>query len=231
METPDDLTNSILKRTSGPACGRSRECLPDFVDGRLDAGSGGLLALHLEYCSRCGALDQTLRELAGTFPGMALLEPEESFTAAVMQATTDPRPLRRTFGFLDWWGRLIRRPRFALEMAYVGTLLCVLVIGNPAELVGKVTAQQVAAGGSPSGVSQLLPAIWDKSGEEVSRVSKNISSALVSQAGSVKSSLRKMREETMVILSDVIMRGSRTVHDYYSKALRFLSELFSGRHV
>ena len=231
METPDDLTNSILKRTSGLACGRSRDYLPDFVDGKLDAGSGGLLALHLQYCSGCRALDQSLRGLAGTFPGMALLEPEEGFTAAVMQATVEHRPVSRTFGFLGWWDRQIQRPRFALEIAYVGTLLCVLVLGNPAELVGKVVAQHFEAGGSPGGVSQLLPAFWDKSGAEVSRVSRNISSALVYQAGSVKSSLRKMREESTGMLSGFIMRGSRTVQDYYGKVLRFLSELFWGRHV
>jgi hypothetical protein len=230
MEIPDDLTNSILKRTSGLACARSREYLPDLVDGKLDPGSGGLLAMHLDYCPGCRALDQNLRDLAEECQGMALLEPEEGFTAAVMRATVETRPISRGFGFPAWWGRQIRRPRFALEMAYIGTLLCMLVLGNPGELVGKV-ALQVEAEGSPSGVSQLLPAFWDKSGEEVSRVSRNISSTLLDQAGSAKSSLRKMREESTEILSGVIMRGSKAVQGYYGKALRFLSELFWGRHV
>ena len=231
METPDDLTRSILKRTSGLACGRSRVYLPDFVDGKLEAGSAGLLALHLCHCSGCRALDETLRELPEAFQGMALLEPDEGFTGAVIRATVKRYSVNSMLRFRSWWDRQIRRPRFALEAAYIGTLLCLLVFGNPASLVGKVAAVQVEAGNSPAGASQLLPAFWDKSGEEVSRVSKQISSALVYRAGSLKSSLSKVGQESTVMLSRFISRGSEMVRDYYSRALRFLSELFSHSHV
>jgi anti-sigma factor RsiW len=224
MEIPDDLTNSILKRTSGPACARARAYLPDLADGKLEAGSAGLLALHLDYCSGCRALDQRLRELSETFQGMALLEPDEGFTTAVMHATVKRRSASSRLRLKVWWGRQIRRPRFALEAAYIGTLLCVLVFGNPASMVGNATALVRP-------VTAKSPVVWNKSGAAAARVSRNISGVLADQADSVTSSLRKMREESTVMLSSAIRRGSKAVRDYYNKALRFLSELFSGRHV
>src|SRR5688572_26355785 len=102
MEIPDDLTRSILKRTSGLACGRSREYLPDFVDGKLEAGSAGLLALHLYYCSGCRALDERLRELPEAFQGMALLEPDKGFTRAVMHATAKRYSVNSMLRLRSW---------------------------------------------------------------------------------------------------------------------------------
>jgi hypothetical protein len=222
METPEDLTRSILKRTSGLACGRSREYLPDFVDGKLETGSAGLLALHLCHCSGCRALDQSLRELSEAFQGMALLEPDTGFTNAVMRATVKRYSVSSFLRFRGWWVRQIRRPRFALEAAYIGTLLCVLIIGNPASLVGKVAALQVKTGKSPGGVSQFLPAFWDRSEGEVSRVSRNISHSLSSQAGTIGSSVRCVGKELRETIFGLMGRGFGMARHYYSKVWGFV---------
>jgi anti-sigma factor RsiW len=117
-----DLTNAILARTSGPACGRLRELACDFVDGTLPADDGDLVLGHLEHCPACQGLVARLRAAALVLPTFATLNPGASFTASVLRRTHPatvlapvPDPL------LAGWARLMRRPRAALEAAYLAT--------------------------------------------------------------------------------------------------------------
>jgi len=129
-----ELAREILRKTSGLACGRGREQLCDFVDGRLPHDDARILAIHIENCKACAGLARILEELSAALPGMAELDPGAPFTREVLAATSRRercKPQRREF-LAEWWNAVMRRPRFAWEAAYVGTLLLALVIGNPA---------------------------------------------------------------------------------------------------
>ena len=131
---PAGLAESILERTSGRACGRVREHLCDFVDGRLESSYGDLLSVHVENCPDCSALAAGLTELRETLPRMAEINPGMGFTRRVLLATSRRLPESR---FKPWmrlwqsWVRLLQRPRFSWEAAYLGTILLVSVLGNP----------------------------------------------------------------------------------------------------
>ncbi|HJQ98853.1 MAG TPA: zf-HC2 domain-containing protein [Candidatus Polarisedimenticolaceae bacterium] len=87
----------VLARTSGPACAAAEDRFASYVDGELDAVDRELVAGHVAGCRPC-------RE-----------------ELAQMRATA-ARPR-----WADTWRRLMLRPRFALEMAYIGAVvLCVI---------------------------------------------------------------------------------------------------------
>lgn len=135
-ESEAALARSIIGRTTGPACGQAAWQLCGWVEGDLNQDDAHILSLHLDHCSECSRLAASLRELAAILPEMAQLEPGEAFTAEVLQATSGKRfPSGNTViprDLTEWWNRLIRRPRFAWEAAYVGALLALLAFGNPA---------------------------------------------------------------------------------------------------
>jgi hypothetical protein len=131
---PPDLTRSILERTSGPACGRAREHLCDFVDGVLDARYAKILSLHLENCADCSALAAVLADLKECLPQMGEIEPGPSFTVRVLGETSLKPPESHVNPWAPiqkWWQLLIQRPRFSWEAAYLGTVFLVCVLGNP----------------------------------------------------------------------------------------------------
>jgi anti-sigma factor RsiW len=127
-----DLVDSVVARTCGPACGRAQSLLCDFVDGSLEETSTHLVSLHAERCVRCRALAETLRWLAPVLTTMALGEPAEDFATEVLAATagTRKRPRERLEGLRQWWLGLMARPRIAWELAYVGTLVLVVLCGT-----------------------------------------------------------------------------------------------------
>ena len=121
-EAMPDFTAAILARTSGPACGRLRGLACDFVDGLLPEAEGELVRGHLDHCPACQGLVAQLRAVAYLLPAFASLEPGAGFTASVLGRTRAlaalppaPDPL------LEGWARLMRRPRAALEAAYLAT--------------------------------------------------------------------------------------------------------------
>ncbi len=121
-----DLTAAILARTSGPACGRLRELACDFVDGTLPGDDGELVRGHLDHCPTCQGLVARLRTAALLLPAFASLEPGPDFTASVLR-WTHPAAVPAAFPtpapdpLLAGWARLMRRPRAALEVAYLAT--------------------------------------------------------------------------------------------------------------
>jgi anti-sigma factor RsiW len=138
----DTLTAGILDRTSGSVCGVAERRLCDWIDGDPNEEGGAVISLHLSHCPACSALADSLRELNQVLPEMALLRPDASFAADVLKATSDRRGAggaRISFaGVWQWWRGMMQRPRFAWEAAYVGALLVLIALGNPASLLERM---------------------------------------------------------------------------------------------
>ena len=125
---PVDLAPAVLARTSGPGCGRARELLGQ----PLDALESALLRSHLAGCAECAWLDRAIATLESELPLLAEIDPGEAFTRAVLARTPPPRRAAvRGAGWLEVWRRLVLRPRFALEAAYVLTAVVLIVFGVP----------------------------------------------------------------------------------------------------
>lgn len=124
----ESLVESVLARTVGSACGRARHQLPAFVDQELDTAERELIDLHLAHCSRCGQLATTLAWLRRELPDLAEVPVDKRFTAHVLAATL-PRKTRVERWWKSHWANWIQRPRFAMEAAYVGLLVVMLVLG------------------------------------------------------------------------------------------------------
>ena len=141
VEPPDSLAGSILERTSGPACETARDRLCDYVDGSLPEFDSDLVRLHLDGCEACEGLAAALASLARELPAMAEIEPDSAFVSDVLSRTVPwrrrlARRLEKLTAIRDLWPRVVRRPRFALEAAYVGTLVLVLIFGPNLPLAG-----------------------------------------------------------------------------------------------
>lgn len=128
------LTQAILARTSGGGCESARERLCDFVDDTLTPFDRSLVDGHLAHCSGCAALAAALTETAGVLSSFARLAPRSSVVGHVLSATSR-RPARPAFGerVSAWLVRTAARPRFSLEVAYVLTVLLLVVLGNPVD--------------------------------------------------------------------------------------------------
>jgi hypothetical protein len=133
-DPPPGLVHRILERTTGSTCGSAKDRLCDFVDGFLDPIEAELLRLHLCECGECAALGDVLARLGDELPGLAEVEPEEGFAEAVLARTLPwrRRLARRLPRLAELGARLASRPRIALEGAYAGTLVLVLILGPSA---------------------------------------------------------------------------------------------------
>lgn len=133
-----DLALSILDRTSGRACSDAGLCLCQWVDGTLSEADQEIVSLHVAHCEDCRALASSLRELREVLPDMVEVDPGPAFLAEVLRATggrhlgTSSAELARKVR--EFCNRLLRRPRFAWEAAYVGALLVLLALGNPGNI-------------------------------------------------------------------------------------------------
>jgi anti-sigma factor RsiW len=130
----DALTRAILARTSGNPCGSARERLCDFVDDALAPFDRGLVEGHLAHCAACADLAEALAESTAVLPSFAALAPPTSVVFDVLRATSR-RPSEPGLGerLAAWLGRVAARPRFSLEVAYVLTVLLLVVLGNPVD--------------------------------------------------------------------------------------------------
>jgi hypothetical protein len=156
------LTAAILAATSGSPCTRAEALLPCLADGELSAEEIALLTAHLAHCAPCRALAESLSWLAGTLPAMATREPEAGFTAAVLAAIAreDERAALRRFDerLAAWWRRSWRRPRFALEAAYAGTLILVALTATPVSPLREAPGRALALlRQDPAALATALP--------------------------------------------------------------------------
>lgn len=122
------FVENVLERTIGSACGQAKERLPDFVDRKLTAADRELVDLHLASCTECRELATTLDWLRRELPSLAEAPVDERFTRQVLAATLPPHARVKRW-WRGHWGAWVRRPRFAMEAAYVGFLFVMLVMG------------------------------------------------------------------------------------------------------
>jgi anti-sigma factor RsiW len=141
-----DLLAGVMDRTAGPACAAAAEHLPALADGEMDAASREILQSHVAHCAACTALLVTLEESRAVLPTLAEIEPPPDFTTRVL-AHTSGAPRRAAVA--DWWQRFLARPRASLELAYIGTLILVLLVGNPVSAFhgASDTASRIAGAG------------------------------------------------------------------------------------
>jgi hypothetical protein len=128
-----DLTASILSRTSGPACPRLHALAWDLLAGQLAPDDQELAQQHLAYCPACQELLARLEAARQVLPGFADLDPGPAFTAAVLRRTcaVPPMPRRPPDPLVEGWSRLMRRPRAALEAAYLATAAGLILTQMP----------------------------------------------------------------------------------------------------
>jgi len=141
-----DLTPAILSRTSGSSCGAARTRLPSYVDGELADGDRELVVGHLNGCPECRAVGRRLETLTAELPRLANLYPGPGFVDAVLARTLSPT-IRLRRRWQSTWSQWVHRPRFALEVAYVGALalMAVTAIGSP-PLIGDATTVRAGVG-------------------------------------------------------------------------------------
>jgi Putative zinc-finger len=132
-EGHESLSRAVLLQTSGGGgCESARERLCDLVDGALASFDCDLVQGHLAHCEACAALAAALEESGRILPTFAGLAPRVSVARDVLIATSR-RPVQPTFGdrLSAALARAAQRPRFSLEVAYVLTVLMLVVLGNP----------------------------------------------------------------------------------------------------
>jgi hypothetical protein len=171
--TPDErraMTSAVLARTSGSACQRALTLVGGQPDEPLDAQTTVLVAGHLDHCEECRAIERAIAETRVVLGTLVEIEPDDEFTAQVVAATSGRRiparqpmwaglsqrwawavALRARAAFT--WDRVLARPRLSLELAYLATVLLVIIIGNPglvADALGARTSGLLVAGDTAS---------------------------------------------------------------------------------
>jgi len=189
-DSGDALTRSILDRTSGSACPRVESRLCEFVDGELEAEDSQLIAQHLYHCADCRSIAEDLVVLQEVLPTMAEIEPGGFFTREVIAATSAWRPYKPGLKvrLLTWWYQMVQRPRFSLEVSYIGTLVLVFAFCSPFLPFRNITFDQVSSTViQPS--SQHLLSIWADTKAPVAGRLYELSSAVSLKKTAVSQSL------------------------------------------
>ncbi|MGE5359919.1 MAG: zf-HC2 domain-containing protein [Bacteroidales bacterium] len=123
-----NLIDAVMSKTSGNGCAQAEVLLPALVDGQLDSVSSDIVSAHLEHCGGCAQLAAVLREAREVLPTLAEIEPPPGFTTRVLARTS--RAERRS-ALSEWCVRILARPRASMELAYIGAILIVVLVGNP----------------------------------------------------------------------------------------------------
>ena len=120
----EKLVRAVLGKTTGPACGRARDLMPDLLDHQLPKDHSALLEEHLNSCSPCRQLYAVLSQLPTELRALAELDPGPGFTRRVMDSTLHDKPIVQgiTTRPSRKWSRWPRRPRLVWEIAYIGTV-------------------------------------------------------------------------------------------------------------
>jgi predicted anti-sigma-YlaC factor YlaD len=141
-QNASSLTASVLAQTTGPACERARLLLASAPDDELAPDDRLLVGGHLERCADCRAFAAVWDSVAAALPSLAVLDPDAAFVDDVL-ARTSRRPSWRWWAddLRAAWLRVVERPRFAWEAAYVCTLCWLLVFGNPIAAFDWTTAR------------------------------------------------------------------------------------------
>jgi len=229
-----ELTRSIIERTSGPTCPRVEFFLCDLVDGELDAENSHLVALHLDHCPACRTIADNLVTLRAVLPDMAEIEPDGSFTPEVVEATSRWRPFRpglRT-RLLAGWSRLVQRPRFSFEAAYVGTLVLVLAFGNPIPPIRNIAFERLGLATIPQAaratISGLLPSGWLNAEAPVIRFARDLADGASRKERTVEESLNDLAKSCEQASATAIRRQLENIDAWSRKATGAFHTVWSG---
>jgi len=167
------MTAAVLTRTTGSPCQRARVLIGSRPDEPLDAPTNALLSAHLDHCPACRELDAAVRDSRSVLAAWSEVEPTADFADGVIGATSRRHPWPQSAGgrplsslwewSLAWrwraadaWARLVERPRFSIELAYVATVLLMVLSGGPARMARVVDAGVQTIGAGSSGVVDWL---------------------------------------------------------------------------
>jgi hypothetical protein len=143
-EGSPDLVEAVLARTTGPACGAAREGLAAGWGSAPEGLDGDLVRLHVTHCVPCRQVGLVLAQLAVDLPRMAEVDPGPAFAAqAVRRAIRVPRR-SRLFDLRPFLESLLRRPRFAWEVAYVAAFVLFFLVGLPGSPLAGMPGQALA---------------------------------------------------------------------------------------
>jgi len=209
-----DLVPEILERTTADACAAAREQLCDRTDGRLGGVDQELVEGHLGRCTECRELGSALDALAVDLPTLADLSPGEAFVGAVLRRSLPWRVLVRRW-WTGSWPRWVQRPRFALEAAYVATLILVLVFATPGSPLEAMPLRAVELARTPP-TSQLAEPISGlkaraSAGLEAVRGSEAAGAVVGSWARTIE--LTSQTGERLIGLADGLQKNIRTLWD------------------
>jgi predicted anti-sigma-YlaC factor YlaD len=176
------LTAAVVAKTSGGgrACASARERLCDFADGDLEGFDRALVEGHLAHCAECSALADALAEHSRVLHTFASLAPRDGILREVLAATTrkqaDPTAAEK---IAAWIARAAERPRFSLEVAYVMTVLLLVVLGNPVDAFRDASVRvQPKVSAVAGAVSRPLGEIRSAGAERLSRVERALAPKL-----------------------------------------------------
>lgn len=217
-EAEQPLLGEILKKTSGPACSRALEEMCDLVDGTIASTEANILSIHLQHCPSCGETRRILAEIRAVLPQMARIWPGAGFAHEVLAATTRGRVQAES----GWkrtrrlWSRLIHRPRLAWEVAYLGTLVLLVTIGNPA-LMSMDAVRSMAHTACALAVREVERAsIAGVAAAE--QTAERVSERMVQRRAAAEGSLGSLWNRSSKIASTALAADSTLAARYYSHA-------------
>jgi hypothetical protein len=124
-EVPD-ITPEVMTLTGVDPCQQAL----DELGNPCSVVDKASLAGHLAHCSECGAVNVALAALGKDLPELRDVEPDSEFVHDVMVATVNaPVPTTFLTELYARWIETTRRPRFAMELAYVFGMFLVLIVG------------------------------------------------------------------------------------------------------
>ena len=211
----EELARFILDRTSGSGCVRVESTLWDFIEGDLGAEDSHLISLHLEHCAECRSVAEDLVLMRQELPAMADIDPGESFTRDVVCATKRLRPYKSDLnsGFRAWWDRMVQRPRFALEAAYVGTLVLFLTFSIASLSPQSISFDRISSARVQPPV-KFISSIWTGTKSHASNQLSEFASAAAAKKQAVSESLTRLAEGCESKSESVIDRSVKGIKEW-----------------
>ncbi len=223
----NEFVRNVMARTSGSPCERACGQLPDLADGLLEELDRQLVQAHLEHCTGCRSVAVVLGWVQPLLPEMAELDPGPAFTQAVVVRTTGAlHPLAHAarrgetvgpLGVIDrvgrWWQEQIFRPRFAMEVAYVATVILVLltsVPGAPLRQEASQAREMVLAG--PRAMPLLGPLLTfgeNKLDQTISEIRDHANSGWQKVRNNLDTRLERTREPRAAMMGHLELAWSQ----------------------
>jgi hypothetical protein len=227
-EMREGLTLSILEKTSGgPACPRVESSLWEYVLGQQAPGESQLIALHLNHCTRCSSIAAAIESIQEELPALAEIDPGESFTHEVVRVTSGPHPYRPDLlvRFGAWWNRMVQRPRFALESAYVCTMLLLFVF-SPLLPFRHLALQTIPSKAiDPS--AKCVATVWADTRFPISHQFRQITSGAVEGTAAVYGALEGVTGEILRDSSTALRKGLERIGGWHRKEVDNLGEFWN----